>query len=119
MMVGNYGECRSDEKYTGKLISSHDAVKLAKANGVSKYIEIFSTDENHVIEIFKQAVLAINNQLKNANIEEKKQRHLEEETFFRSLLTVPKPEGQFDQLERTFELNTVDGKREIFDLFYH
>lgn len=109
MMVGNNGECRQDDKYTGKLVASQDAVKLAKANGVSKYIEIFSNDENHVSEIFKQAVLAINQQLKNANIEERKQKHLQEETFFRSLLTVPKPEGQFDQLEKTFELNTNNG----------
>jgi hypothetical protein len=118
MMVGNYGEFRNDESYSGKLVPSQDVVKVAKANGVSKYIEIFSTDTHHVCEIFKQVVLAIHHHQRSSTISvgERRQQHIAEDYFFRNLITVPKPEGQFDQLERTFELTPLDGVEYLITL---
>jgi GTPase SAR1 family protein len=110
VLVGNHTEYRDDESFSGELVDSQDAVQVAQEFSVSKYIEVFSENVFHVQEIFQQTVHAITTFHANSATTdyERKRKSAFEDEYFRSLLTVPTPEGEFDQFERTFEINTLE-----------
>lgn len=111
VLVGNHTEVRDDREYRGELVDSRDAVEVAQEFQVSKYIEVFSGNLFHVQEIFQQTVHAINAFHASTSISsvERSLYNAHEDKYFRGLLTIPTPEGEFDQFEKTFEINTVEG----------
>mmetsp|Transcript_5718 Transcript_5718/g.21639 ORF Transcript_5718/g.21639 Transcript_5718/m.21639 type:complete len:800 (-) Transcript_5718:1685-4084(-) len=116
LLVGNHAEVRNDETYEGQLVPSQEAFNLAQENGISKYIEIFSENLFHIHEIFQQSVLVVDSAHAASKTAEKERalNFYKEYQFFKSQLTVPAPDCNFSQLEKTFELSTNPGVEYFF-----
>jgi hypothetical protein len=111
ILVGNHAEVRENENYNNETVQSQEAVDMAHEFQASKYIEIFSENLFHIHEIFQQTVHAINYVHSNSKVseQERKKFNASEDKYFRDLLTVPTPEGEFDQFEKFFEINALEG----------
>ncbi len=61
----------------------------------------------HIHEVFQQVVTAISqhHSQTSVSINDRQIIHAREDEFFRSMMTVSVPDGSFDQIDRTFELN--------------
>jgi hypothetical protein len=85
-----------------------NTLQIAQEFGVSKYLEV-QTNLYHITEIFAQTVNAIRTFQNNSDISIEQRIHhsSREREYFKTNLTVPPPEGDFDQMERTFDLNVL------------
>jgi hypothetical protein len=93
---------------TNVVTTPSKTLNIAQEFGVSKYVEI-QNNLYHILEIFTQTVNAIQTFHENSNVttQQRIKYSAREREYFKSCLTVSPPEGDFDQMDRTFELTTL------------
>lgn len=111
LLVGNHAECRNDPEFRGRFVTPEDAVQLGQRYGVCNYIEISSDNMIHVHEVFRQCIIAVKNNHGESSLtdQERLMLHARENAYFQNVLTVPTPEGSFDQIDCTFSISCEHG----------
>ena len=105
LLVGNHAEERQAPS-RAPLVPPQEAIELATAWGLLKYVEVQSYNPSHAHEIFRQAALAVQ-AVREADPEGAAAAASErrrEDQIARRVLCAPRPEGRFNPWTKDFEV---------------
>jgi hypothetical protein len=91
------------------LVDAQEAVELAQQMGFMKYIEVYSDNRTHVVEVFRQGVREIvRSRLENTRMhpDDYRVEFGKEDAILRRHLTLAEPTGYFDPFKRSFVIET-------------